>query len=279
MQFHENPDPGFSGQSNARGREWTFDTAADAYEKIRPGYPEELYHALFAYCPVNSGCRAVEVGIGGGQATWPVLKTGCDVTAVEYGEQLARVCREKFSACPGFSVMTGRFEETDLPGGAYDLVYSASAFHWIPEKAGYTKVFGILKPGGAFARFANHPYRGKDQPDLFDAIDRVYAKHYYPYYGKQPEKILEYTEEQAAGRARIAEKYGFTDIRYALFYRTRTLTAGEYRTLLGTYSDHIAMEETIREKFFSEIEGTISRYGGFISLSDTIDLQLARKPF
>ena len=86
----------FSGQSNTRGKEWTFDTAADAYEKIRPGYPEELYHALFSYCPVKPGSRAVEVGIGGGQATLPVLKTGCVVTAVEYGEQLARVCREKF---------------------------------------------------------------------------------------------------------------------------------------------------------------------------------------
>jgi hypothetical protein len=136
----------------------------------------------------------------------------------------------------------------------------------------------MLKPGGAFARFANHPYRGKDQPDLFDAIDSVYAEYYYPYYKKQPEKIREYTEEQAAARARIADKYGFTDPQYALFYRTRTLSAGEYRMLLSTYSDHIAMEESIREKFLDEIEKTIDRHGGFIPLSDTLDLQLARKP-
>ena len=268
----------FSGQSNTRGKEWTFDTAAVRYEKIRPGYPDELYRMLFSYCPVSSGSRAVEVGIGGGQATLPVLKTGCAVTAVEYGAQLAEVCREKFSSWPGFSVMTGRFEEADLPDNTYDLVYSASAFHWIPEEAGYTKVFRMLKPGGAFARFANHPFRGKDNPDLFGAIDEVYAEYYYPYYRKQPRKILEYTEEQAAERAGIAEKYGFAGIRYALFYRTRTLTAEEYRMLLGTYSDHIAMEETIREKFFDAVEETINRYGGTISLSDTIDLQLASKP-
>ena len=140
------------------------------------------------------------------------------------------------------------------------------------------KVFRMLKPGGAFARFANHPYKAKDQPDLFDAIDRVYAEYYYPYYKKQPEKIREYTEEQAADRARIAEKYGFTDTQYALFYRTRTLSAGEYRMLLSTYSDHIAMEESIREKFLDEIEKTIDRHGGSISLFDTLDLQLARKP-
>lgn len=30
----------------------------------------------------------------------------------------------------------------------------ASAFHWVPEEIGYSKVYAMLKPGGAFARFA-----------------------------------------------------------------------------------------------------------------------------
>jgi 16S rRNA A1518/A1519 N6-dimethyltransferase RsmA/KsgA/DIM1 with predicted DNA glycosylase/AP lyase activity len=49
----------------------------------------------------------VEVGIGGGQATPPVLKTGCTLTAVEYGDQLAQLCREKFSDYSRFSVISG----------------------------------------------------------------------------------------------------------------------------------------------------------------------------
>ena len=48
--------------------------------------------------------------------------------------------------------------------------------------------------------------------------------------------------------------------------------------LIGTYSDHITIEEGIREKFFDAIEDVISLHGGTISISDTIDLQLARKP-
>ena len=88
----------------------------------------------------------------------------------------------------------------------------------------------------------------------------------------------EYTEEQAAARAAIADKYGFTDTRYVIFHRTRTLTAAEYRTLISTYSDHITIEESIRERFFDAVEETINRYGGSVNLFDTIDLQLARKP-
>ena len=88
----------------------------------------------------------------------------------------------------------------------------------------------------------------------------------------------EYSEEQAVKRAQIAEKYGFTDIRYALFHRTRTFSAREYIELLGTYSDHIAMEEKIRTEFFAKIVEAINRYGGTFTIYDTIDLQLSRKP-
>ena len=105
-----------------QGKEWTFNTVADTYEKIRPGYPEKLYRALFAYAPLDASRSAVEVGIGGGQATLPVLETGCALTAVEYGDQLAQLCREKFRDYPRFSVITGKFADADCPEDSFDLV-------------------------------------------------------------------------------------------------------------------------------------------------------------
>jgi len=263
--------------SSLKGLEWTFDTVASTYEKFRPGYVEELYRMLFAYIAIDEKSNVVEVGSGGGQATLPVLQTGCQLTAVEYGEQFSALLREKFKEYQKFQVITGRFEDTAFEDDAFDLVFSASAFHWIPEEIGYRKVYSMLKKGGAFARFANHPYRDKKNPMLSQKIDELYEKYYYPFYQRKPEKILEYQEHQAIDRAKIAEKYGFTDIQYAMFYRTRTFSAKEYITLLGTYSDHIAITETVREKFFCEIENAINEHGGNFTVYDTIDLQLARK--
>lgn len=260
------------------GLEWTFDTVASVYEKFRPGYPEELYKTIFDHIALNESCHAVEVGIGGGQATLPFLKTGCKLTAVEYGIQFSELCREKFKDYSEFSVITNKFEDASFSKNAYDLVYSASAFHWIPESIGYTKVFSMLKSGGIFARFANHPYRAKNDTALAVEMDRIYAEYYYPFHHKKPAVPTEYSEKQAMQRATTAEKYGFTNIGYALFHRTRTFSASEYSILLGTYSDHIAIEQNIREKFFSEIEDAIRRHGGSITLYDTIDLQLAKKP-
>lgn len=260
------------------GLGWTFDTVADTYAKLRPGYVDALYQDVFAYCPVDASSRAVEVGIGGGQATEPILKTGCSVMAVEPGESFCALCKEKFAQYPGFSVISGKFEDVAFLPGHYDLVYSASAFHWVPEEIGYRKVFDMLKSGGAFARFANHPWRDKGNPALATALDEAYAKYYHSYYRSVPKLEDEYTEAQAIRRAEIALKYGFVDVHHRLYRRTRVFTAAEYVQLLGTYSDHISLPDEVRLSFFRAVEESINAHGGSITIYDTIDLQLARKP-
>lgn len=260
-----------------KGLGWTFDTVASTYEKLRPGYVEELYQALFDYIPIDENSNVVEVGSGGGQATAPMLRTGCKLTAVECGEQFSELLKDKFRKYRNFSVITGKFEDIIFEDNTFDLVFSASAFHWIPEKPGYEKVFSMLKNGGVFARFANHPYRDKGKPALSEEIDEIYDEYYYKFYNKKREALTEYTEKQAKDRAMIAGKYGFKDIRYALFHRERIFSAKEYIELLGTYSDHIAIEKTIRQKFFLKTEEAINSHGGTITIYDTIDLQLAKK--
>jgi len=262
-----------------KGLEWTFDTVASTYEKMRPGYVDALYQKIFSYLPIDENSRVVEIGSGAGQATEPLLKTGCHLTAVEYGAHFSELLRNKFRQYPKFSVITGKFEDTPLESNAFDLIYSASAFHWVPEEIGYKKVFSLLKSGGAFARFANHPYRDKGNPALSKAIDELYDQYYYKFYpNKQKPTPVECGEEEAKERALLAEKYGFTDIQYALFHRERVFSAKEYVQLMSTYSDHIAMEETLRTAFYEKVEEAINRCGGSITIYDTIDLQLARKP-
>lgn len=256
-----------------KGLEWTFDTEAEKYKRMRPGYVPELYNDIYNLTNLSADSNVMEIGIGGGQATPPILKKGCKVVAVEYGENLAKVCCEKFKDYPNFSTVVGKFEDLNFVNDSYDLIFSASAFHWIPEEIGYTKVFNLLKKGGVFARFSNHPYKDKGREGLHEAIQKIYSV-----YMTKSLAPNEYTEQEASARADIAKKYGFIDIDYKLYHRTRTFTSKEYIELLGTYSDHIAIEEKIRNKFFLEIETVIDDFGGEITIYDTIELQLARKP-
>lgn len=74
-----------------QGLEWTFDTVASTYEKFRPSYTDELYRMIFDYILLNESCHAVEVGIGGGQATLPILKTGC-IMAARLQSMIPSIC-------------------------------------------------------------------------------------------------------------------------------------------------------------------------------------------
>ena len=255
----------------------TFDTAVSLYEKMRPGYVDDIYRAIFEYVHIDENSRVVEVGSGSGQATLPVLKTGCELTSVEYGENFSELLRNKFKEYERFKVITGKFEDVNLENNTFDLVFSATAFHWVPEEIGYPKLHSILKDGGAFARFANRPRICKDDPDFAAEIDNIYDDYYNKYYGLRSGTKAWFTEDKAKEISLIPAKYGFRDIKYYLFYRDRVFTAIEYVGLLGTYSDHIAIEESIRKEFFDRIEEAINEHGGSITINDTLDLELARK--
>ena len=253
--------------------EKAFDRAAEDYEQSRPLYGKELYGRIFQYKPINAGCSVLEIGIGTGKASQPVLETGCHFIGLEPGEHLAKLAKEKLQGYPNFSLSCQTFQDYVCPEGSFDLIYAATAFHWIPEEYGYRQVYKLLKQGGAFARFAYHAGADKTRPDLAAKIEECYQK-----YMNNGKEYREYSEEDAKILAKTAIKYGFTDAEYHLYSSTKDFTAKEYLTLLKTYPDHVALEEPAREKLFDGIYSAIVSSGGIITVYYTIDLELARKP-
>lgn len=59
----------------------------------------------------------------------------------------------------------------------------------------------LLKKGGAFARFANHPYKDKENEAMEDAIQKVYAR-----YMPGSKMSIEYTMDAARNRAKKCRK-------------------------------------------------------------------------
>jgi SAM-dependent methyltransferase len=235
-------------------------------------YVSEIYEEILKNAPLNADSRALEIGIGFGQATAPILATGAKVTALEPNEAVAKICAEAFADNENLSVVTSKFEDYEGENEAYDLVYSASAFHEVKQDIGYTKAYAMLKKGGVFARFSNHPMRDIARPNLSAAIQKLYAI-YLPQTGTP----RPYKELQAQKRAEIALKYGFEEISYKRYFRTRTYTTDELIAYLATDEDHMMLSEAKREAFFNELRKLMCRYGDKITYYDTIDLQIAKK--
>lgn len=122
-----------------KGLEGTFDTVATIYEKLRPGYTDELYRMLFKYIAIDNSSHVVEVGIGGGQATLPILKTGCILTAVEYGQNFSKLCEKKFEGYKNFSVITRSLKMF------LSLILNMTWFTLRLRSTGYRKILDIQK--------------------------------------------------------------------------------------------------------------------------------------
>lgn len=261
-----------------KGMEWTFDTVADEYDKWRPEYVPELYNDIFSYSNISPESCALEIGIGTGQATKPILNTGCKIVAVELGKNLAELTRLKFKDYGNISVVNSSFQDYCCDNNSFDIVYSASAFHWIDEEEGYIKVYNLLKSGGVFARFASHPFDYiAGQEELAEQIGRIYFK-YMRDPSETPTPLMQiYTEEDAEERSDIAKKYGFTDIVTKIYYRDLVYTSDEYIKRASIESDKIALDSQIRNQFLNEMKNAIDKYGGKITIRDMIDLNLARK--
>ncbi len=242
------------------------------YDKCRPNYVDELLADIINYSKLDNSMKALEIGIGTGQATAPVIKTGCDLTAIELGENLAEYSKAKFSSFDNFKVINADFESYSTAPNQYDLIYSATAFHWIPEHIGYPKVFDLLKPKGTVALFWNRPSRRNDA--MHEGIQKAYDK-YTP--SSETPKIG-FDESSCQKYISLLDKYGFKCVTLKLYYRTRVIKVNDYISLLNTYSDHRAMNREDRIDLENEISNVINSFGGEIDIDDTMDLYLGKKP-
>src|SRR5262249_7306379 len=128
-----------------------FDSAADLYDRARPGYPAPVFEALAAFGDLRPGSRVLELGPGTGQATRPLAGRGYEVVAVELGAQLAERARRNLAAFPAVTVVNADFEGWPLPAEPFDLVLAATAFHWLDPATRVSKAAAALRPNGTLA--------------------------------------------------------------------------------------------------------------------------------
>ncbi len=272
-----------NGMGWERSKRTFFDEIVMNYDKVRWEYPDKLFEDIIQYSRPEKGKKALEIGAGTGKATTPFLEKGYVVTAVEMGTNMTEFLLEKFNGHPNFNVITSTFEDVLLEEVNYDLVYSASAFHWVDAEIGCPKVLRLLKKGGVIALFRNNPVPAVGE-DLYEEIQRVYEKYYYTYYTsndrpvrKSKEEFEKPSEIYRAYRFESLERYGFSEVTMKLYDASRTYSADEYIALLDTYSDHRGLPDDNRVALYEGIKEAILRHGGYHKVDYVFQLYMGRK--
>ena len=250
----------------------SFNDDAVNYDKYRPKYPQALFDDVVSYSKIKAGSKLIEIGIGTGQATLPFIQLGCRVTGIELGENLSAFVADKYKEYSNFNVVRADFMDFPIEENSCDLIYCATAFHWLPKEKAYKKIMNSLKKGGSIALFWNHPFPNRDNDESNAANKKIYDK--FRHSGK---KQKEFGEEDCIIMAQELTRNGFENVEYKLYKRVRKLSADEYIHLLNTYSDHRALDPNTKEAFESEMRQAVNEAGGIINIYDTIDLYLAKK--
>lgn len=253
----------------------TFNEDADRYNQFRPHYPPELFEKLIHDTQLPPDARLLEIGPGTGQATEPLAKEGYKITAVELGVELANKARQVLAHYANVEVITGAFEDVQLPNNSFDLIYSATAFHWVKPEVKFTKTSALLKPGGHLAIIHTEHVSDEAGDEFFFASKPIFSKYVTSVQGKDDDFRLPHAAQLAPPS--IDGNY-FTFESFTKFPLTITYSAQDYAGLLGTYSPIIALAPNQRQKFLNEIAELIdSKFGGQADRCFAMTLAIAKR--
>ena len=157
----------------------------------------------------------------------------------------------------------------------FDLVYAATAWHWIDPAVKYRKAWDLLRPGGHLAFWAAEHVVPAGGDPLFREIQDVYDEIGE---GVPPGTRFPGPGELPDHRAEIAQTGLFTDITVRHFDWEVSYDAEAYIRLLSTFSGHIAMAPWQRDRLYGEIRRLLAeRPGGRLRRHWGAVLHVARR--
>jgi len=251
---------------------FAFDEIATLYDKARPGYPDALFADICAAARVMPGDPMLDVGCGSGLATIGFVGCGLAVTALDPGGDLLAVARRRFDGVAAVAFVQSTFEAAPLPPGAFRLIASAQAWHWIAPDASYAKAASLLRPGGTLAVFGNVP--AGIAPPLGDRLAEIYEAELGAPLGSPPEAW--YTPRGALPSL-LAGSGHFGPTLHKSYAWSKPHTAQSFTDFLATRTDHRRLPEPVRQKLRAAISEAIAAEGDQVEIRFETHLHLARR--
>jgi SAM-dependent methyltransferase len=257
-----------------REQRLVFGEDAALYDRARPGYPDALFDGLVEIAGIAPPARVLEVGAGTGKATVPLAARGFSVLALEPSAEMAALARERIARFGGATVVVTSFEDSEIEVGAFSLVYSATAWHWVRADLRLPRAHEALEPDGVVAMFWHRPeWPGTALRRTIDAVYGEVAPELetrMPGYSSQDVKRRECVEELEA-----SPLFGAVEerrLRQHIDYETE-----DYLDLLRTQSNHRLLDPGTRVRLFDAIGRAIDDAGGVMPVDYEVQLYVARR--
>lgn len=253
----------FYGKDLETRRHW-YSPAAEAYQQVRPRYPQPLINQVIDIAQLSSRSKILEVGCGPAIATPAFATLGCSMVCIEPNPDFYRLATHACDPYPNVELHNCLFEEWTLEPGKFDAILAASSFHWVTPEIGYPKAAAALRPEGYLILLWNKelqpPY------EIYQQLTPVYER-YAP--------LLNRTYEDRATQAAILNNLGqiaiesghFKDIVSGCRVTEVSYSIDQYLLLLTTYSPYLQLEVQQRQDLLDGLRQTLAHHGDTIPLS------------
>ncbi|MGC2192890.1 MAG: methyltransferase domain-containing protein [Candidatus Dormiibacterota bacterium] len=260
-------------QVGTRGRErrLVFGEVAELYDRYRPGYPAAVFDRIVEFGGLDRGDLVLEVGCGTGRATLPLAERGLRVIALEPSSEMARVAAQKTDGMVAVTVLEAAFEDWPLPREPFRLVASAQAWHWLRPEVRFVRAHQALGAGGSLALIWNTAIQIESSAGLEEAIEEVYRR-------VAPELAAGVPGEVEGDRRLEIDASGlFVDLAREGFPWSTTYSADDYLGLLQTQSDHLLLDDAVRQRLLGGIAAVLDAHGNQVQQGYCTYLYLARR--
>ena len=238
------------------------------YHASRPPYPEAVWQALRRRAGLRPGIDILEIGAGTGLATKHLLAhRPTRLVAIEPDPRMSVLLD------PSVDVVTASFEEAAI-GEQFDLVASATAFHWLDAVPALHRIGGLLRPSGAIALWWN-VHGDPERPDAFHvATQPLFAGNVAsPAEGRGG---IPYALDTAARLADLSAA-GFSSDPPEFIGSTVVLDPPCLRRLYATYSNVTALPPLQRERLLDGLVSVAERqFGGRVERNMVTAIYTAR---
>lgn len=252
-----------------------FKEIIDDYEIARPGYPQELYKDLIEYSRINHHARILEIGSGPGQATEYFVKNQYSITGLEISERQVQFLQEKYSKHLNFDSICSSFEEYDCLSETYNLIFSATAFHWIKPEVGCPKAYNLLKEDGVMAVFWHLASIVEPKTKMLNEIRNIYRN-----YAPELDDYISLEEGEDLHKLRISQiQTGncFRNPETKVYRWEDEYTTGRYLSLMNSYSDFHAVAYDKQKAILDRVAEYIDYNGGKVVVPQEVRLYMAKK--
>jgi SAM-dependent methyltransferase len=245
------------------------------YAIARPGYPVELFKDIVNYSMLKKDARILEIGSGPGQATDYFVKNQYSITGLEIGEKQVQYLLEKYSEYHNFNSICSSFEEYNGLKEIYDLIFSATAFHWIKPEVGYPKAYNLLKKNGVMAVFWHLSSIIEPKTEMLNEIRNIYRK-----LAPEFDDYISLDEAEDLHKLRISEiqTNNLFDSPVSKIYRWEDeYTTERYLRLINSFSNFHDINNVKRKAILESVADYINSKGSKIVVPQEVRLYMARK--